>query len=270
MMSQAVWINGREAATVDVADRGLHYGDGLFETIAVVDGRPRLLELHLARLTAGCARLGLPAPAATLEAEIRSAAVGAHAIVKVIVTRGPGGRGYRPPESLEPTRIVARHGWPEGIEEQALQGVRVRLCATRLGRNRALAGLKHLNRLEQVLARAEWRDPGIAEGLMLDDLDRVVCATQANLFVVRDGVVCTPVIDECGVAGTMRRAVVDHLQGTGVRVVEQPLMHVDLENVEEAFLTSAVIGVWPVRELPGRELAPGPVACALVDWVGRL
>jgi 4-amino-4-deoxychorismate lyase len=270
MIARTVWINGREAATVAVADRGLHYGDGLFETIAVVDGRARLLELHLERLAGGCTRLGLPAPAPAVETEIRAAAVGARAIVKVIITRGSGGRGYRPPSPCEPTRIVSQYGWPEGIEQRRVEGVRVRFCSTRLGRNRALAGIKHLNRLEQVLARAEWRDPDIDEGLMLDDLDRVVCGTQSNLFVVQGGEVRTPPLDECGVAGVMRRAVAGYLRGTGMRVVEQRLSVADVECADEAFLTSAVIGVWPVRELAGRAMPRGPVVRNLVDWVQGL
>ncbi|MGH8721334.1 MAG: aminotransferase class IV, partial [Burkholderiales bacterium] len=159
-----ILVNGQPGGTIDPLDRGLHYGDGLFETIAITGGRPRFLDWHLERLAAGERRLGFPeTDRGVLTAEIAAAVDGPQAVVKLLLTRGPGQRGYRPPRPAAPTRIVAGFPWPELPAEAAASGVRLGWCRTKFGRNPALAGLKHLNRLEQVLARAEWDDEAMDE-----------------------------------------------------------------------------------------------------------
>src|SRR5437763_1764210 len=192
---ELVWVNGRPSGEVSALDRGLHFGDGLFETIGCVHGAPRFLELHLERLAAGSQRLGLEAPrGGTLEAEVRAlAAESPRSIIKMLVTRGAAvARGYAPSAAERPTRITLRYAWPE--EDPALwhEGVRVRVADQRLGENPALAGLKHCNRLEQVLARAEWTDPGIAEALMYSSSGALISGTMSNVFLVRDERLSTP------------------------------------------------------------------------------
>ncbi len=178
-----ILVNGRDGAKVDALDRGLQYGDGLFETLAVLGGRARFWEWHLERLALGARRLGLPLPdPSQLAAEIALACTEPRGVVKVIVTRGVGPRGYRPPANPEPTRIVSASAWPSPPATASPEGLRLRWCRTRCGRNPALAGIKHLNRLEQVLARSEWDDGLVDEGLMKDEHDCVISATQANLF----------------------------------------------------------------------------------------
>ena len=169
-MTNITWINGVQTASLDPRDRGLQYGDGLFETIAVFKGQPQCLADHLARLRHSAARLKFPEiELPGLEAEIYQAAGSLEkAVLKLILTRGASARGYRPPEWPEPTRIIMSSSWPDWPADYYLDGVRARVCEQRLAIQPALAGMKHLNRLEQVLARAEWTDPGIAEGLMLD------------------------------------------------------------------------------------------------------
>jgi 4-amino-4-deoxychorismate lyase len=160
----AAWVNGRPGGALSSVDRGLHYGDGLFETIACVGGRPRFLALHLERLARGCARLGIQLPALEeLRHEILSLAAEAErAIVKVLLTRGPAlARGYGTTGAERPTRVTLRYRWEREDPRLAVQGVHVRTAALRLAENPALAGLKHLNRLEQVLARREWSDADI-------------------------------------------------------------------------------------------------------------
>lgn len=178
-------INGQDSTTLSAQDRGLLYGDGLFETIAIRNGAPLRWERHLQRLMLGCERLGIPCPdVTTLTLESLDLCKGHdRAVLKLIVTRGVGGRGYRAPAQLQPTRILARHPWPD-YPDHARDGVRVRLCDMRLAQQPALAGIKHLNRLEQVLARAEWNDEDIAEGLLFDREDHVIEATMSNLFLV--------------------------------------------------------------------------------------
>lgn len=271
-MSLPILVNGRPQAWIDPRDRGLQYGDGLFETIAVHDRRLALWDFHLCRLMQGCERLGIRAPDAdTLAREVRS--VGpehGRAVVKVIVTRGVGGRGYRP--SLDPvpaTRVVSAHPWPDYPADNAEHGVRVRLCRTRLGWNAALAGLKHLNRLEQVMARREWHDPDIAEGLMLDQAEHVVEGTMSNLFLVRDGRLITPTLERCGVAGVRRRAVLACAAALGLAVAEQAVALADLTAADELFLTNSIIGLWPVRHLDGRSYPVGPLTRALAAELAR-
>jgi 4-amino-4-deoxychorismate lyase len=261
-------IDGRAGAQLDPFDRGLHYGDGLFETIAVQAGRPRFLDWHFERLGAGAHRLGIELPdLGLLRAEIAEVAATPRSVVKVLLTRGSGARGYRPPREANPVRIVAGAGWPDWPADAATSGVRVQWCRTRLGRNAALAGLKHLNRLEQVLARAEWNDGAWDEGLMCDDRDDVIAATQANLFARIDGYWVTPRLDECGVAGVMRRAFRHWRAGQGEEVSERRLARVELASASTLLLTNALIGAWPVRELAGRALDIDPAAADFNAWL---
>jgi 4-amino-4-deoxychorismate lyase len=251
-------VDGIPADSIAVSDRGLQYGDGLFETIAVVDGAPCLWDRHLARLRAGCARLAIPPPSdeQLVDDALRLTTGVDRAVLKVIVTRGDGGRGYRPSAVPRPRRIVGLTPWPGYPGDWTSAGVQVRYCATRLGRQPRLAGLKHLNRLEQVLARAEWDDPAVAEGLMRDVDGYVVEGTQTNLFTWRDGRLLTPVLDQCGVAGVVRGLTIDAARGLGIEVVERALVPEDLAGADALFLTGSLAGFWPVRDLAGLPLEP--------------
>lgn len=257
-------VNGIESGVIPLPDRGLQYGDGLFETIAVRGGRPRLLAAHLARLAEGCARLALPMPdRALLEREITAVTECEEQVVKLILTRGTAGRGYRPPVNPEPTRIVCAYPAPAPREATA----RVRTCSTPVGISPALAGIKHLGRLEQVLARGEWDDGRIAEGLMLDPEGHVVCATQANVFLVREGELLTPLLDRAGVNGVMRRTVLRWARERCIVAREARLRVDDLHRAGEVFLTNALVGAWPVAELDGRPLGQGGVAMDFNAWL---
>ena len=263
LTAELMRVNGRAAAEVSVLERGLHYGDGLFETIACVGGEPRFLRRHLRRLASGCVRLGLgPLDMPALGAEVRELARGAHrAVIKVLVTRGPAlARGYAASGRELPTRITLRYPWPEDDPARAQQGVRVRIAATRLGENPALAGLKHCNRLEQVLARREWDDAGITEALMLSSSGALISGTMTNVFIVQDSRrLLTPRLDRCGVAGIMREVVLEEAAAAGLGTAECALEAADLTRAQEVFLTNALAGLWPVCELAGVSLAPGPV-----------
>jgi 4-amino-4-deoxychorismate lyase len=268
------WVNGRPARTVEVADRGLTYGDGLFETLAVRQGLPRLLEFHLDRLEEGARRLALWAPdRKRLAAELEQrAAELVHGTLKLILTRGPGPRGYRPPEPVRQRPTLILGAWParrsgDGGSDvlPVLRGIQVRLCRTRASRNPATAGLKTLNRLEQVLARAEWNDPAIAEGLMLDEAGNLVGGTMGNLFLVHRGRLLTPAVDQAGVAGVMRRAVLETTPSLGLPVVVGQVDLATLAAAEEVFLTNALRGLQPVVEVEGRHLPVGPVTRQLAE-----
>jgi len=261
-------IDGRAQRSLSARDRGLHFGDGLFETIAVDAGRALCLERHLARLADGCACLAIPAPElALLEEECARVCDGVEerAVLKIMITRGVSGRGFRPDPGAVPTRIVARYPWPPYPADSRTDGVAVRICNTRLGRNPRLAGIKHLNRLEQVLARSEDELAQYAEGLMLDDRGRLIEGIMSNVFVRRGKRLSTPDLSECGVAGIMRGLVLEASeQATGLAPEITALGVDDLSTAEECFLTNSLIGIWPIKTLAGQPLRTGPAAHALL------
>ena len=259
-------------------DRGLHFGDGLFETIACRGGVARFLGWHLERLALGCERLRIPLPnVSEVRDEIRALAREADsAIIKVMLTRGTAtARGYSPTGSEKPTRITFRYGWPSEDPAARQEGVRVHVAALRLGENPALAGLKHLNRLEQVLAKVESMDAPnaaepAAESLLFSASGRLISGTMTNVFIVRKSRLHTPRIDLCGVAGVMRRVVLTEAAHAGLAAEECILRAEDLGNAEEIFLTNARIGIWPVRALESQLLAPGPITRRLQDHLKPL
>ncbi|WP_404463219.1 aminodeoxychorismate lyase [Vreelandella aquamarina] len=225
-------------------DRGLAYGDGLFETVLLRDGQPVLWDYHYARLAQGCQRLNIPLPSAKqLMQAWQSPPASALEVLKLILTRGSGGRGYALPEYAEPRLMSRRTPFAANVMHWQ-QGVCVRLCHLRLGHQPLLAGIKHLNRLENVLARQEWQNSRIAEGLLADSSGVMVEATSMNLFWSSNGKLWTPFVDRCGVAGTLRAALLAHDV-----VQEGTLSMADLPQSERLWVGNSVQGMWPVREL---------------------
>jgi 4-amino-4-deoxychorismate lyase len=262
-------INGKSENFIDAADRGLQYGDGLFETLAVVGGRPCLWHLHMQRLSRGCERLKIPFPGSDqlLHEVLQELGSTERAVVKIILTRGCGGRGYRPPAVINPNRMVFSFPWPGYPQDAQRDGVKVGVCSTRLGLNPGLAGLKTLNRLEQVLAQSEWKEGSVAEGLMLDTNDHVIEGTMSNLFLLRGGILITPDLSHCGTAGVMRELIIDTVRR---RKLELKVGTVGLDDLREAdglFLSNSLIGIWPVRELAGRTFDPRAIDPPLVNEV---
>lgn len=254
------WVDGLPADALSLKDRGLAYGDGLFETIAVRSGQPLLLDRHLTRLADGCARLAIAADIDRVRHELQSyAAAMGEGVLKLILTRGDGLRGYAPDPSAQARRILQGNPPAAYPAAHAEQGVRLFPCGTRLSRQPLLAGLKHLNRLEQVIARAEWQDSEHAEGLMLDQAGRVIEGVFSNLFLVRDGVLITADLKRCGVAGVMRAEILFQAESLGIPVQITDIPLEQLQWADEVFVCNSVYGVWPVR------------ACAALSWpVGPL
>lgn len=274
-------INGRSGHTISAQDRGLLYGDGLFETIKLIKGEPQHWSLHLKRLMHGAERLNIPMPDGELllkelyslsKAPIRPQSMplrGARPqvplscqpliLAKVILTRGVGGRGYYPTE-LESTRIIQLFPWPELPAENAHQGVKVRICQLRIARQPTLAGLKHLNRLESVMARAEWQDSDIAEGLLQDYQGHFVEGTMSNLFLIKEGVLYTDPLDQCGVAGVMRTRILALAEQLEIPLRLTKIDEAMLLAADELFMSNAVIGIWPIREVIDKKaFAVGPI-----------
>ena len=258
-----VLVNGTPATEVSVFDRALQFGEGVFETIACLNGRPRFLPLHLERLEYGCERLGIQPPVQEeIAAEIRGLVSGVErSIVKLLVTGGEAvARGYARSGSERATRITIRYPWPHEDAARLHDGVMTRTLSMRLGENPRLAGLKHCNRLEQVLARAEIaNDPHLAEGILFSSSGNLVSGTMTNVFLVRESVLLTPRIDQCGVAGVMRRVVLREARQLGIPTRECELRSENLQAADEVFLTNARIGIWPVRSMDDRILTPGPI-----------
>lgn len=265
----ALLINGLSGFSIPALDRGLQYGDGLFETIAVAAGEPCLWHRHRQRLERGCRRLKIEIPDGDilLEEVYREIDRRPRGVIKIVLTRGSGGRGYLPPQIQTPTRLVYFSEWPEYPAGLTRSGVRVRLCETRLGQNAALAGLKSLNRLEQILARTEWVDRDISEGLMRDTEGYLVEGTMSNLFVVSEAQLRTPDLGVCGVAGVMREVVMDQAERLGIPLSIEKLTLRDLASANGLFLSNSLIGIWPVREFDGEKYDPETVPSALVDAV---
>ena len=246
-------LNGQSADSIDLLDRGLHYGDGLFETIAVINEQPLCWAKHLQRLLSGCERLKIEFnDAEILESEIISICKNIdRAVLKITVTTGIGGRGYKRSSTvLKPTRLLAIHPWPEYPDNYSTQGIQVHLCSSRLGHNPGLAGIKHLNRLEQVLARNEWDDGNTMEGLMMDIDDNVIEGTMSNLFVVYpDKKLITSDLSLCGIQGIVRQYILDNCAELAYTSVVKKLSLDDVYSASEIFFCNSVAGIMPVRQL---------------------
>jgi len=261
-------INGRPGDNLPVTDRGLQYGDGLFETVKIRQGKPLLWSRHIQRLNEGCRQLGIPCPAeALLAAEIDKLISPelAAAVVKILVTRGSGQRGYKTPEPLKPTRIIALYSDTGYSEQDMVKGVRLMVCATPLACNPVLAGLKHLNRLEQVLASAEWSDASIADGIMKDVHGHVIETTMANLFIVKHQHLYTPDLHQCGVAGVMRDKVLELAKELQLDVSENCLSESDVFNADEVFITNSLNGIRPVSQIEQTQFIPGTITTQLMQ-----
>lgn len=258
-------INGKAGASIDANDRGLHYGDGIFETLAVLAGRARYFSRHMQRLARGCDCLGLPQPEPEVIAqEIQKLCdSNERAVVKLIVTRGQGQRGYAPPGDPAPTRILLRYPWPAPDGQAADSGVAVRSCSMRLGVNPVLAGIKHLNRLEQVLARSEWTDPRIREGIMYDNDEFLVEGVHSNIFLVSRGRLRTPLLDRCGVAGVMRERILEIAGAAALETECCRLVRDDLVNADEVFLTNTLCGILPVVLVDQQHFPVGAITSRL-------
>jgi len=260
-------VNGAPAASIPVTDRGLAYGDGVFRTLRVVNGQPTQWSRHYAKLKHDCRALELPCPDETLLlSEVRSACAGyAHAAVKIMVTRGSGPRGYAAPSPCQPTRIVIAE--PRTPTLHGEPGIRVHLCRLRLAHQPALAGIKHLNRLENVIARAEWNDPGIAEGLLRDQEGNAIGGTMSNLFIAKNGTLATPDLARCGVSGVTRDRVTDCARNAGVACRIEPLPLSRVLVADEVFFVNSLIGLWPVATLAEHVWQPGKMAQQVSQWL---
>lgn len=249
-------VDGVAADSLAIDDRGLCYGDGVFETVLIHHARPVWWQAHCERMRLGAQRLGLPMPEperwlqdlVELLARAPQFAAGA-AVARMTLTRGSGGRGYVSPQPVRERRVISLSTAP-ATAEAAVRGLRLRCCELRLALQPRLAGIKHLNRLEQVLARREWDDPGIDEGVLLDARERVVSAIAGNLLLRLDGRWLTPDLSDCGIAGTCRA------WGLQQGLWQTAALDRDTLDAAEAMaVCNSVRGILPVAALSGRVLS---------------
>ncbi len=261
-------VNGKPADFISAKDRGLSYGDGVFRTLRIQQGSPFCWQRHYEKLRHDCTALNIECPdAAVLQQELEQISAGQSGVAKIIVTRGVGARGYAPSTATEPTRIVSFQ--PETPADQAAveSGVELHLCQIRLARQPCLAGIKHLNRLENVIAAAECEAAGRGEGLLQDENGHVISGTRSNLFAVQQGKLFTPDLAASGVAGVQRDRVIAWAQQNGVDCSVAQLTLPELMQADELFLVNSVFGLWPVARLKDKVYAQRAYSQAIQSWL---
>ncbi|HET8707882.1 MAG TPA: aminodeoxychorismate lyase [Pseudomonadales bacterium] len=248
-MTPIISVDGNLVEQVSALDRGLAYGDGLFETILVRDGQPVFLDAHFGRLSSSALRLNIPLhididhSCQHFLAQVQAQSDISSGVLKLILTRGCGGRGYAPPEQPQPTLIWQWHQAPALPSSNNLEGIALYACECRLPSRTQFPGLKSLNRLDNVMARAEFAGSRYAEGLMLDFDGHVIEGTMTNLFWVRAGRLYTPSLADVGVHGIMRAQIMQRFETISVKAKLDSILAAD-----ELFLCNSVNGIWPVIE----------------------
>lgn len=252
-------VNGQSSDEISLHDRGLQYGDGLFETIAVEHEKLLCWDEHISRLNAGCNRLNIQPIDATRLVEEASRLIKSteRGVIKIIITRGQGGRGYATAKENNSSRIMTLYPWPDYAHENSLSGVRARICDYRYAINPGLAGIKHLNRLEQILARSEWEDSSIAEGIVMDQDDNVIEGTMSNIFYVLGGILFTPDLSASGVNGIVRQKIIEQAAAMQLDVrIKKTSLEV-LMSADEIFMCNSIIGIWPIKVIDEKSFLTG-------------
>lgn len=260
-------VNGKPGNTISIRDRGLLYGDGVFRTLRVAHGKALHWSLHYLKLQRDCAALGIACPDEALLLSELDQVLAQHpdGVVKLIVTRGEGARGYTLSTAASPTRIWDFSPLPDCPPEWAAQGIKARICSLRLSPQPRLACVKHLNRLENVLAAAELNEAQLrgeqaAEGLLLDTERHLIEGVRSNLFLVSQGCLITPDLSRCGVAGIQRGRVMAWALQHGTALKVRDITLEEALQADELFIVNSVIGLWPIRELEQRHWSKFPVA----------
>jgi 4-amino-4-deoxychorismate lyase len=262
-------INGASGSTINAEDRGLSYGDGVFRTLRMHAGRPVSWERQYAKLQRDCNALKIACPSAlVLSSELQQLGkIQTDGVAKIIITRGVSTRGYAPAAQSETTRILSVTPATAFPAAYAKQGVRVHVCKVRLGHQQQLAGIKHLNRLENVLAAGEWQDQGMPEGVLSDISGNIISGTRSNLFMSRSNVLYTPNLMRCGVAGVQRDRVMDWAKQHEVTCKVADFSMEELVQADEIFLVNSVFGLWPVQELADYRRTQHPIAWKIQEWL---
>lgn len=267
-------VNGCQADALPLSDRAIQFGDGVFRTIQCQAGQLLFWARHYRKLSADCTALGIPPPQeAILRGEITQLAsqMGWHdAVFKIIVTRGETARGYTFPADIHPNRIAQIAPLATYPDALYREGARLHLCRMQASWQPALAGIKHLNRLENILARLEWSDPAILEGVLCDRDGHVLEGTMSNILIRTGHALHTPLLDNGGVAGVMREVVLDAAQRMGWTVHEQRISLTQMRNAERVWICNSLLGLVPVRELADQHWQTDPADAPFVREIAQL
>jgi 4-amino-4-deoxychorismate lyase len=249
-------IVGSEIAT----DRALLYGDGVFTTIAIKDHKALLIEAHFKRLLDNCQKLKINNfPIDELKIAFSSAIKNINqGIARITVARSSGQRGYFC-ANPKPVFWITTSDWPAHIEAFRLAGINVRYCEQRLSQNSSLAGIKHCNRLEQVLARNEWQSDEYQEGLMLDTQGHLIEGTMSNLFLVKNNELITPKLALSGIDGIMRQRVIEIAESEDIKVKITDISPENVTSADAAFVTNSVIGIWSINKIENLTFRKNPL-----------
>jgi 4-amino-4-deoxychorismate lyase len=261
-------VNGQQQSSIDISDRAIAYGDGLFTTAKIVDGQVQFLSAHINRLIEGCHYLKIDfSQRQALVDEIINVAQGfSTAVLKIIITAGSGGRGYSRKGVCGSQIIVSIHEFPRHYQTWTEQGISLVNGNIQLGLNPLLKGLKHLNRLEQVLIRDEL-DHAKADDLLVCDLNGFVVETScANIFWLRDEQIFTPILDDAGVCGLYRLQVLSFDESIQ-QVKEQST---ELADISAMFICNSVMGIIPVKAFNNKPLNIDPVMQYREKFLGHI
>lgn len=258
-------VNGKPDASIDVQDRGFAYGDGAFRTFRMRGGVACDWARHFCKLERDSSALALSCPSKnTWQRDLTVIAKQASdCVVKLMVTRGTGPRGYQMPPPGAPTRVALAFESPPDLPGDQRDALRARICHLRLARQPRLAGIKHLNRLENVLARAEWNDPDIGEGLLFDSLEQLVGGTASNVFLIRGGRLFTPDLAGAGVAGVQRARIIEAAAKLNVELRVGCITREELVSAEAVFVCNSVVGIRGIAQLDEQLFPPHPLVRAL-------
>ena len=251
-----IWVDGEPTSSLPLPDRGLDFGDGLFETLLVRDGVPLFLSLHMERLSAGLTQLSFPDCLAEAEAQLSACAAelldSQWAALRLTVTRGSGPRGYASPQAAKPRIVITAAALDQDRSRYAAP-VELGWADLRWSSQPYLAGIKHLNRLEQVIVANQAKDAGWDDAIALDHQGNVSSVSAGNLFLLEAGKLLTPVLETCGIAGTRRRLVLEQLApGLGVSVEQAPISPKQLLAADAVMCTNSIRGLQPVARIDDR------------------
>ena len=260
-------INGSFNQAISPFDRGFAYGDGIFRTLVMRNGVPECWPQHYQKLVADCAAINIVCPSAELLMSdlqqlflIDAQSEENSSVAKIIITRGEGNRGYTPPPITAPMRVVTKSPMPEYPETRFTDGVNLTVCETRLAAQPLLAGIKSLNRLENVLARMEWNSPDIADGILLDANDNVIECTAANIFARFSNTLITPNLTQCGVAGITRQRIIDLAHTIALKISIETFSLEKLFAADEVIICSSLYGAWQVKSIQEKTIKTASLA----------
>ncbi|MGF1698846.1 aminodeoxychorismate lyase [Photobacterium makurazakiensis] len=251
-----ILINGECQSQIAVTDRAIQYGDGCFTTMLVEQGQVQLWPFHLERLKKTVRAFSLAEPDwSKVEANVLGLAqrYPEKGGIKVLISRGSGGRGYSTQGCQLTQVVVSDFAWPAHYEQWQQAGITLGVCQQRLSISPMLAGHKHLNRLEQVLLKQETERLGFQDAVVLDANGCVMESVASNIFWRIGQTVYTPLLDLSGVHGVMRRHVIEIINALGycLEFVKTPLER--LLCADEIFITNALMALVPVNEIDGIE-----------------